>query len=89
MTAAKDVRSGLILRVEGFAGMTIEEAAQALWGLAVHLGITVAMLFNDVELMMPPDGIPTRMLAHYRCEIDARLKASKEGRARPGQTVFG
>lgn len=46
----------LSLKVEVMAGSNIESASKELKALADRIGVLVEAQFNEVLLMMPPDG---------------------------------
>lgn len=64
----------LSLKVEVMAGSTIESASKELKALADRIGVRVEAQFNEVLLMMPPDGEADTLTRAFYRELKSESK---------------
>jgi hypothetical protein len=63
----------LTLRVDSFAGTTIEDAARDLCRLSNRVGILCELQFNDVKLWARPGDDEHKLVASYKRQIGSKF----------------
>ena len=73
----------LRLRVDGTCGDMVEDVALAMRTLADRIGVVVECPFNDVELVMYPNGSVDGLVEDYRHAIKTDLISARIAFGRP------
>lgn len=75
--------SGLVLKVEGFGGQSVEGLVKEMADTATRLGIWVTCDINGIHVMAAPDDNPETLWRNYQTarERKAALKQDRNHKA--------